>query len=485
MKYNLVSRNHLIGLTLAAAVGAASLTGCQEVNQPTTTLTQAQWKEVKSHLLDEAPDPQYPIGAKFDDKIELIGFDIDVPLVAGKPATFTWYWKALTDIDDNWKIFVHFDSSEQSFRQHLDHEPLGGLYQTGRWKKDQIIKDVQKVTIKADFPNGQASPYIGFYKGNQRMAIKNGVKQTDDRRVIGPALKVKNTTQKAKNSNTPLPSYSVARVEDKALESLKIDGKLDEAFWLSAKPLLLQPQGNAPDHKTEVRVLRGADYLLIGATLPDTHIWSKLDKRDADTWTEEVFEVYIDAERDGKDYLELQINPLGTIFDANFAERLGRGEGTRDEQINRARSWNLSALESAVFVDGTLNDDSDTDKMWSVELKIPFDSIPGIDGPPGDDTQWATNFYRYDRPDDKTTHTYAWSKPTSGSFHQVERFGSLQFGTLPSRLVPLQRAKTVSKPQLDLKNAVKLDSRTGTRKLKISPEQLLKHKSATGTSKPE
>lgn len=463
MNYHPTSRNRFIGLALAAALGAtASLTGCQEVNQPTTTLTQAQWKEVKAQLLDEAPDPQYPIGAQFDDKIELIGFDIDAPLVAGKPATFTWYWKALKDIDDNWKVFVHFDSSEESYRQNLDHHPLGGLYQTGRWKEGQIIKDVQKVTISADFPNGQASPYIGFFKGDQRLPIKNSVKKTQDRRVIGPAVKVQNTNRKPKAAGGPLPNYVVTQVEDKALESLKIDGKLDEAFWSEVKPLSLQPLGNSPDLKSEVRVVRGPDYLLIGATLPDEHVWSKLDKRDADTWTEEVFEVYIDSNRDGKNYLELQINPLGTIFDAKFDERLGRGKGTRDEQINRARSWNMKDLETAVWVDGTINDDSDKDTKWSVEIKMPFTSIPGIDGAPTDGTQWATNFYRYDRPSDKATHTSAWSKPTSGTFHQVERFGTLKFGVPAPVRVPTKQLKLRQLKPATRENAP----------LKINPEQL-------------
>lgn len=464
MKYNLNSRNQIIGLLVAGALGATgALTGCQEVNQPTTTLTQAQWKEVKAQLLDEAPDPQYPIGANFDDKIELIGFDISGPLVAGKPATFTWYWKALKDIDDNWQVFVHFDSSEQSFRQNLDHHPLAGLYQTGRWKKGQIIKDTQKITVNADFPNGQAVPYIGFFKGDARLPIKNGVKKTEDRRVIGPALVVKNTSKKAQKA-APLPSYSVARVDDKPLSSLKIDGKLDEDFWSNAKPLSLQTQGNAPDLKSQVRVLRGADFLLIGATLPDKNVWSKLDERDADTWTEEVFEVYIDSERDGKDYLELQINPLGTIFDAHFAERLGRGKGTRDEQIDRARSWNLKDLESAVAVDGTVNDSDDEDTQWSVELKIPFASIPGIDGAPKDGTKWATNFYRYDRPNDKTTHTYAWSKPTRGTFHQVERFGSLIFGKMPAKA---QGVKLNEKK-------LKLMQQKSTNKIRVSPQNIRK-----------
>ncbi len=425
---------HRIALAGLGLILAAGLVGCQEVDQPKTTLTQKQWKEVKGHLLEEKPDPDYPVGANFANKIELIGFDVTKPLEAGKKAKFTWYWKALDDIEDNWKVFVHFDSSKEAYRQNLDHHPLDGLYQTGRWKKGQIIEDVQHVTINKDYPAGQAVAYIGFYKGNQRLAINNDVKKTNDRRVIAPPLTIKNKNGSAKSGAAKLPTHVVPTHEDKDLEGFEVDGKLDEKVWADAKEISLQAFGAAPDLGTKIKVFRSKTDLYIGATLPDENVWSELKERDSKTWTEEVFEVYIDKDRDGKDYMELQINPLGTIFDAHFAQRLGRGEGSRDEQIDRAKAWNMKGLESAVHVEGTVNDDSDKDKAWYVEIKIPFEEIPGVEKAPADGDGWAVNFYRYDRPakGDTRTYAYAWSKPNGGSFHQVERFGTLRFGKKPT-----------------------------------------------------
>jgi hypothetical protein len=422
--------HYRIALLGFALIFSGVLVGCQEVDQPKTTLTQKQWQEVKGHLLEEKPDPEYPIGANFGDKIELIGFDVTKPLEAGKKATFTWYWKALDDIEDNWRVFVHFDSSKKAYRQNLDHHPLDGLYQTSRWKKGQIIEDVQEVTIKGDYPAGQAVAYIGFYKGNQRLPIKNDVKKTNDRRVIAPPLTIKNTNEKATSKAKALPTHRVPKVDD-AGETLTVDGKLDEKAWTTSKPIQLDAFGAAPDLKSRVFVLRGKEHLYIGAHLPDENVWSELEERDSNTWNEEVFEVYVDKGRDGKDYFEFQINPLGTIFDAHFEERLGRGKGSRNEQIDRAKKFNIEGLESAVHVDGTTNENSDKDKFWSVELKIPYAAIPGVDKAPADGESWAANFYRYDRPagpdNKKRTFAYAWSKPNGGSFHQVERFGSLEF----------------------------------------------------------
>jgi hypothetical protein len=424
----------LVGFTLilSGIFFSGTLVGCQEADQPKTTLTQKQWQEVKGHLLEKKPDPEYPIGANFGDKIELIGFDVTRPLEAGKKATFTWYWKALDNIEENWRIFTHFDSSKESYRQNLDHHPIDGLYQTSRWKKGQIIEDVQHVTIKSDYPAGQAVAYIGFYKGSQRLPIKNDVKKTKDRRVIAPPLTIKNSSAAASKSKAKkLPSAFVPSVDDDAAKEFTIDGKLDEKLWATAEPIHLQPFGAAPDLKTKVSVLRGKEHLYIGAHLPDENVWSELEERDSNTWNEEVFEVYIDKGRDGKDYFEFQINPLATIFDAHFVERLGRGKGSRSEQIDRAKAFNIEGLESAVHVEGTINDNSDKDTFWSVELKIPYTAIPGVDAAPKADESWAVNFYRYDRPagpaDKKRTFAFAWSKPDGGSFHQVERFGSLNF----------------------------------------------------------
>lgn len=399
---------------------------CQEVEQPTTTLTQAQWKEVKKNILSEAPEPKYKVGANFEDKIELIGFDVSEPIVAGKPVTFTWYWKALADMKSNWKIFVHFDSKAKPFRQNLDHVPVDNMYQTSRWKKGQIIKDEQTITLRDDYPAGEAVPYIGWYKGQTRLKIANDVPKTDEAqpRVIGPAVSVKSD---AKSKSESKPSYNALIVDPTKIEGFEFDGKVEDAFWKRIPILDLDPMGNAPKMPTWVKVFSTDEHLIVGARMADRHAWGTLKERDSSTWTEEVLEVFIDVNGDGKDYLELQITPTGTIFDAHFVERLGRGEGTREDQIKKAKAFNIEGLEALVDVQGTVNDDSDKDTAWTVEMKIPLKSIPGLEGAPKQDDTWAVNIYRFDRPSDKETHAYGWSTAPRGDFHQVDKFGEFKF----------------------------------------------------------
>jgi hypothetical protein len=459
-------RRLLVGIAVVVALPA--LSSCQEAEHPQVVLTQQQWERLREeNILEERPKPEYPIGANYADKIELVGFDIKGDLVAGEKVTFVWYWKALSDIDKNWDIFVHFDSEDTRVqagarRQNLDHKPVDGLFLTSRWPKGKYIKDVQEVTLRPNFPRGQAVPYIGFYRGNSRLPIenpeKNHVRTTNDRRVIGPTLNVKagpnseppplkEGAQREDSKETTRPSYEVALRDASAGKSVTIDGSLEESIWSACPSLSLTPMGDAPGLETEVRAFVGGEHLFIGARLEDEHIWGNLKERDSDTWTQEVLEFFMDADRTPSNYLELQVTPNNTIFDAHFEEQLGRGEGSRDEQIDRAKAFNIEGLETAVEVDGTINDKADTDSAWTVEMKMPLTSLPGVDGRPSNGDTWAVNFYRFDQPDDDQ-HAYAW-RPVSGSFHQVRKFGVFEFQS-PNNAESTQKSEDPAKPQIEL-----------------------------------
>ena len=95
---------------------------------------------------------------------------------------------------------------------------------------------------------------------------------------------------------------------------------------------------------------------------------------------------------DNHNYYELEINPLGTIFDL-FLPKPYRDGGPADH------GWDVRGLLSAVRVEGTLNDPSDTDKGWSVELAFPWAAFDrhggaGRGGPPRDGDVWRVNFSR-------------------------------------------------------------------------------------------
>jgi hypothetical protein len=478
------STRPVIALAAAALLGAA----CQPVEAPTATLTQAQWEEVRKDILKEEPAPKYKVNAVFEDTIEFIGFDVSEPLVPGKTATFTWYWRAKKSTPRNWQIFVHLDSERRPYRQNLDHYPVRGLYNTNRWKPNEIIRDVQEVTISAGYPAGPARPFIGLFIDDTRMSISQALDRTDDSRVRGPVLQVMGAD--GQSAPDPRPSYAVRAVTGEA-GKLTLDGRLDEALWKELPAMRLKPLRSAPALDTWARAYYTEDALVIGAYLADSHIWGTLTARDADTWTEEVLEVFIDTNGDGKDYLELQVTPANVIFDARFEQRLGRGQGTRQEQIDRARAWNMEGLQTAVALDGSLNDEAQVDKNWTVEIVIPFSTMPGAGARPKVGDTWSFNLYRFDVPQPKRSFAYAWSTEPDGDFHQIDKFGRLVFadeaGKLPGGEQPtapgeLQRlvlppGKRIQPPS----NLMAPQAQDGTMPtplpgVRIDPSKLKRHK---------
>src|SRR6185503_5363806 len=91
---------------------------------------------------------------------------------------------------------------------------------------------------------------------------------------------------------------------------------------------------------------------------------------DGPIYEDEVVELFLDADGDGRTYHELEVSPAGTTFDAAFeAPRRGMDLG-----------W-ASGLASAVAVDGTL-DDPAPDRGLTVELSVPWRSLRDLPHPP-------------------------------------------------------------------------------------------------------
>ena len=433
--------------------------GCQETREPTTTLTQAQWEEVKAEILTAPPAKiAHPSGARFGDKIEFLGLDVDAAsLKAGAEVTLTWYWKALAPMDVNWQVFVHFDhKGPPPTRQGMDHHPVRDLYQTSRWETGQIVRDVQKVRLRGDYPDGEAVFWVGLWDPatGKRLSLTNADKIANDgdNRIKVAAVKVKGVKGARKPAQKRPKVYAARQLEG----AIAVDGKLDDAAWATASksPLGNTRGGPGPGGQTWAKVLYDADNLYIGLHAEDKDAWGTLKERDSQTWTQEVVEIFIDPDGDEKDYIELQVTPNNVVFDARFAAKLGQGKGSRDEQINAAKAWN-SNMKTAVHVDGTVNNPADKDKAWSVELAIPFADLPGAAPKAGD--AWRINFYRFDAPRDSAGKpgrqiAWAWSPP-SGSFHNVKNFGTLRFvatgGAAPKKPAdkPADKAAPADKPE--------------------------------------
>jgi hypothetical protein len=213
---------------------------------------------------------------------------------------------------------------------------------------------------------------------------------------------------------------------------IKLDGKLDDAAWAEAPStgsFVNTMTGGAADQKTEAKLLWDSKYLYVAFDNSDTDIWAKLNKRDDTLWKEEADELMIDADGNGKTYVEIQVAPNGTVFDTYLPE-YRKYEDSIDPK-KKPYSWN-SKLNAKVQVNGTLNKRDDQDKGWTVEMAIPLEDVKGMSAegpklPPSPGDTWRFNMFRLDVPA-KGPQASGWSPPMVGDFHALDKFGDLVFG---------------------------------------------------------
>lgn len=126
---------------------------------------------------------QHPVGASFDDKIELVGYDLDLPhgsyVGAGESFKITWYWRALTALPGGYKIFLHIDGQGQ--RLNGDHDPVGDKYPTRLWDVGDVVVDEQTLAVPANYRPGEYTMFIGFYSGESRLSVVRGPKDDANR----------------------------------------------------------------------------------------------------------------------------------------------------------------------------------------------------------------------------------------------------------------------------------------------------------------
>jgi len=209
-------------------------------------------------------------------------------------------------------------------------------------------------------------------------------------------------------------------------EKLKIDGSLNERAWQAApftEDFVINENSSVTKLKTSAQIVWDDSSLYIAFRINDNDIWSTMKKHDDPLWKQETVEIFIDPDGDGCNYIELQINAVGTTFDLVIDRPYNMGgRGNPD--------WTLEGLKPGIKIDGTINK-NDTDKSWTCELAIPFHSIAAqlkyFSPKPGD--IWRINLCRIerDRLNKSLIEISAWNPTYSGSFHIPEKFGKLIF----------------------------------------------------------
>ena len=330
----------------------------------------------------------------------------------GEPFELITFWRFKKQLPDGWKLFFHFEDRSGDQRFVYDHAFLNGKVKELALGK--IIKDVAQIKeLPKTFDTEKMVMKTGFFKGNERT---KPAKKFDDGtgRLVAGIIKTDAPTLLKKK----LSVYAIA------MDSVKMDGKLKESFWGNASvgtPFWRSRGDKVAPVQTKVMAVMDKYNLYIAFQVEDSDIHAIQTKDDAPLYdTDDVVEIFIDANGDGKNYYEMQVSAAGIKFDSSFTSR----------RKGRNDAWD-SKIKYAVSLNGTMNNSKDSDKGWSVEIAIPWESIKDAqNSPPKDGDVWKAFFYRINRYTDKkaTADDYtAWQPPYAGDFHNVRMMGELLF----------------------------------------------------------
>ncbi len=178
-----------------------------------------------------------------------------------------------------------------------------------------------------------------------------------------------------------------------------IDGIREEA-WDKAIPItgyLVPPDAKKPLSKTEARMRWDDKAIYFYVYAEDKDLFAVETKADSFTCLNDVLEFFIGYKAPGTNdlkYMNFEINALGTVYDA-YCPIGGRGLCMAD---TRWKLWNCDSIQFKIQLDGTLNNYHDEDKGWAMELAIPFDAMPWMEGRglPENNESWTMHLARYD-----------------------------------------------------------------------------------------
>lgn len=223
-------------------------------------------------------------------------------------------------------------------------------------------------------------------------------------------------------------------VAKKIPRDFQIDGDVEKEIWREAtwsRSFIDMATGEASEFQTKSAILWSERYLYVAFDLEEPEIQAKITERDALIFLENDVELFIDG---GECYYELEINALNTVYEVFFIWRDSfpdnsrfppetfdifqdraytfggdydrSGEhfwvGTHPRGVRWAfRDFDLPSLQTAVFLNGTLNDSTQLDKGWSVEIAIPWSSLAPLAGgrslPPAEGDIWKLFLGRFQK----------------------------------------------------------------------------------------
>ncbi|MDA0337876.1 MAG: carbohydrate-binding family 9-like protein [bacterium] len=229
--------------------------------------------------------------------------------------------------------------------------------------------------------------------------------------------------QRVQEQPATVPETVIAR----ATSAIVVDGQGNDDAWKKATKIpFIFPWNDVTKEtpqSTMARMLYDDQALYLLYECVDPYLHAEVTEKDGPVWEEDAVEIFVTPNpADITAYFGYEMNANGTFLDYMAFE--GGEHSTKSIQF----AWESEGMQLQTSWVGTLNDHSDVDKSWILEMAIPMENFRHLGGtiPPQPGDMWRLNLNR--------TQGYKgqfsiWSDPGTdkASFHHSAFFGKAWF----------------------------------------------------------
>jgi len=223
-------------------------------------------------------------------------------------------------------------------------------------------------------------------------------------------------------SHAAPPEYTAMKTGS----DMAMDGILNEPAWQKAAsvgPFVFAWYESGEKEQTEAKILWDDERIYFSFRCDDKHIWAEHYTHQSAVYRDDCCEAFISPVPEGPerlDYINYEINCLGSWLSGYHAK--SRGVDRRHE---------CYGLEIGRMINGTVNDDSDTDEGWVLEFSVPWRHFEdfGADFPPKDGQALYLNLNRLGGATNYQYSQWTPSKTEKPQFHSPADFGKVIFSS--------------------------------------------------------
>jgi len=212
-------------------------------------------------------------------------------------------------------------------------------------------------------------------------------------------------------SAADLPQYQVKRTTG----PIVLDGILDEADWAAAQSFgdFVFPWWTEGDkEQTEAKMLWDDRFLYLSFVVQDKHIWADHFNTDDPCYQDDAVELFWNPDPANLDFYQFEMNSIGNLL-----------------LQQKSTLATIMMPHIAHRIDGTLNDDSDEDTGWVLEIAVRFDEYPELNpgGTPKSGDMWRINLNRCGGETNQQFSQWNASATDRPNFHRPTEFGEIYF----------------------------------------------------------